>query len=261
MAFSFNEKISDENSTLIVDALNLAFRWKHQGRTDFRYEYERTVQSLATSYGCKRILITADWGSSTYRKSINSGYKQNRKEKIAQQSEEEQMQFEDFIAEFESSLDILKENHLVKYRNKYGLGNIWLVSSDKDWDLLIQENVSRFSYVTRKEITIENWGQHYEVSPQEYISLKCLTGDKGDNVPGIPGIGPKRALQLIKEYGDAFSIYDATPIPSSYKHIQALNQNSEQILQNYELMDLITYCDDAIGVENVLDIGRILNAA
>ena len=67
MAFSFNEKISDENSTLIVDALNLAFRWKHQGRTDFRYEYERTVQSLATSYGCKRILNTADWGSSTYR--------------------------------------------------------------------------------------------------------------------------------------------------------------------------------------------------
>ena len=67
MAFSFNEKISDENSTLIVDALNLAFRWKHQGRTDFRYEYERTVQSLAPSYGCKRILNTADWGSSTYR--------------------------------------------------------------------------------------------------------------------------------------------------------------------------------------------------
>ena len=138
MAFSFNEKISDENSTLIVDALNLAFRWKHQGRTDFRYEYERTVQSLATSYGCRRILITADWGSSSYRKSISSEYKQNRKEKIAQQSEEEQMQFEDFIAEFESSLDILRENHkilrykgveaddlaahLVKYRNKYDLG-------------------------------------------------------------------------------------------------------------------------------------------
>ena len=151
--------------------------------------------------------------------------------------------------------------HLVKNRKKYDLGTIWLISSDKDWDLLIQENVNRFSYVTRKEITIENWGQHYEVSPQEYISLKCLTGDKGDNVPGIPGIGPKRALQLIKEYGDAFSIYDATPIPSSYKYIQALNENSEQILQNYELMDLITYCDDAIGSENVLDIGRILNAA
>jgi DNA polymerase-1 len=136
-----------------------------------------------------------------------------------------------------------------------------LISSDRDWDLLIQENVGRFSYVTRKEVTLENWNEHYEVTPEEYISLKCLTGDKGDNVPGIPGIGPKRAVGLIKEYGDALSIYDATPIESRYKYIQALNENSEQILKNYELMDLITYCDDAIGAENISVIRSTLNAA
>ena len=113
MAFNFNEKISDENCTLVVDALNLAFRWKHQGRTDFRYEYERTVESLANSYGCKRILITADWGSSKYRKGISAEYKQNRKEKIAQQTEEEQMQFEEFIEEFEASMEVLKMNHTI----------------------------------------------------------------------------------------------------------------------------------------------------
>ena len=49
---------------------------------------------------------------------------------------------------------------------------------------------------------------------QKNISLKCLTGDKGDNV-GIPGIGPKRALGLIREYGDAISIYDSCPIPEN----------------------------------------------
>ena len=38
MAFSFNERIPEGKTTLVVDALNLAFRWKHQGRTDFRYE-------------------------------------------------------------------------------------------------------------------------------------------------------------------------------------------------------------------------------
>jgi len=277
VAFSFNEKINEGDSTIIVDALNQAFRWKHQGRTDFRYEYERTVESLAQSYHCKKVLITADWGSSNYRKNISPEYKQNRKEKIAQQSEEEQLQFEDFIAEFEETLGVLREKypvlrykgveaddiaaHLVKNRDNYALGTIWLVSSDKDWDLLIQENVSRFSYVTRKEITLENWSQHYEVTPEEYISLKCLTGDKGDNVPGIPGIGPKRALGLIREFGDALNIYDACPIPGKYKYIESLNENYEQIIQNYELMDLVTYCDDAIGSDNVLDIGRILNAA
>ena len=278
MAFNFTDKlVNDGNCTLVVDALNLAFRWKHQGRTDFRYEYQRTVESLARSYDCKNIIITADLGSSSYRKNINAEYKQNRKEKFAEQSEAEKMAFEDFIAEYEATLELLQEDHrllrfrgveaddiaahLVKHRNKYGLEYIWLISSDRDWDLLIQENVSRFSYVTRKEVTLDNWSDHYEVTPDEYISLKCLTGDKGDNVPGIPGIGPKRSLGLIKEYGDAINIYDHIPLPGKYKYIESLNQNYEQIPENYELMDLITYCDDAIGADNVSVIRGIMNAA
>lgn len=277
MAFNFNEKIinSSDKNTLIVDALNLAFRWKHQGRTDFRYEYDSTVKSLSKSYRCEQVIVAADWGSSTYRKAINPEYKQNRKEKFAEQTEEERIAFEEFFEEYEASLEVVGDNfqvlrykgveaddiaaHLVKQKEKYELGNIWLVSSDRDWDLLIQEGVSRFSYVTRKEVTLENWNTHYECSPEEYISLKCLTGDKGDNVPGIPGIGPKRAVQLIQEYGDAMNIYDATPIPSRYKFIQSLNEKADQILQNYELMDLMTYCDDAIGSDNISDIqGRML---
>ena len=278
MAFNFTDKlVNDGNCTLIVDALNLAFRWKHQGRTDFRYEYQRTVQSLAKSYDCKNIIITADQGSSSYRKDISPEYKQNRKDKFAEQSEQEKMEFEEFISEYEATLELLQEEctlfrfrgveaddiaaHLVKNRNKYGLEYIWLISSDRDWDLLIQENVGRFSYVTRKEVTLENWKEHYDVSPEQYISLKCLTGDKGDNVPGIPGIGPKRALGLIKEYGDALSVYDACPIPGKYKYIESLNENYEQILQNYELMDLVTYCDDAIGTDNISVIRGIMNAA
>ena len=278
MAFNLTDKIvNDTNSTLIVDALNLAFRWKHQGRTDFRYEYQSTVKSLAKSYDCRYIIITADWGSSSYRKEISPDYKQNRKDKFAEQSEEERIAFEEFFEEFEASLDLLAEDypvlrykgveaddiaaHLVKYKDKYDLEYIWLISSDRDWDLLIQEKVGRFSYVTRKEVRLDNWNEHYEIAPEEYISMKCLTGDKGDNVPGIPGIGPKRAVQLIRDYGDAMDIYNATPIESRYKYIQALNENAEQLLVNYELMDLITYCDDAIGQDNIEDIGRKLNGS
>jgi 5'-3' exonuclease len=278
MAFNLTDKIvNDTNSTLVVDALNLAFRWKHQGRTDFRYEYQSTVKSLAKSYDCRDIIITADWGSSTYRKEISSEYKQNRKDKFAEQSEEERIAFEEFFEEFEAALNVLEEDypvlryrgveaddvaaHLVKHKDKYNLEYIWLISSDRDWDLLIQEKVGRFSYVTRKEVRLDNWNEHYEIAPEEYISMKCLTGDKGDNVPGIPGIGPKRAVQLIRDYGDAMDIYNATPIESRYKYIQALNENAEQLLVNYELMDLMTYCDDAIGQDNIEDIGRKLNGS
>ena len=268
MAFNFNER--NQDGTLVVDALNLAFRWKHQGRTDFREQYVETVKSLATSYNCGKVIITADWGSSSYRKEILPDYKQNRKDKYAEQTEEEKQAFIDFFEEYEETLELLSESydvlrykgveaddlaaHLVKRKKDYGLENIWLVSSDRDWDLLIQDGVSRFSYVTRKEVTIDNWHEHYEVKPEEYISFKCLTGDKGDNVPGINGIGPKRAQQLIEQYGDAMSIYDCIPISGKYKYIQELNENADVLLKNYELMDLVTYCDDAIGKDNVSNI-------
>ena len=277
MAFNLTDKMVNENAnaTLVVDALNLAFRWKHQGRTDFRYDYQNTVKSLAKSYDCGNIIITADWGSSSYRKEISPDYKQNRKDKFAEQTEAERLAFEEFFEEFEASLEVLAEDypilrykgveaddiaaHLVKHKEKYNLEYIWLISSDRDWDLLIQEKVGRFSYVTRKEVRLDNWREHYEVTPEEYISMKCLTGDKGDNVPGIPGIGPKRAVQLIRDYGDAMDIYNATPLESRYKYIQALNENAEQLLVNYELMDLMTYCDDAIGQDNIENIGSVLN--
>jgi len=278
MAFSFNDKLENEGGgTLIVDSLNLAFRWKHRGDTDFRYKYQQTVQSLAKSYNCDRIIITADLGASSFRRDIDEEYKQNRAEKIAKQTEKEKMDFEEFISEYEETLSLLQSDyrilrfrgveaddiaaHLVKHRDTYDLGTIWLVSSDRDWDLLIQEGVSRFSYVTRKETTIDTWKDQYDVPQEEYISLKCLTGDSGDNVAGIPGIGPKRASSLIRDYGSAFEIYDAIPINSKYKYIQSLNENAERILVNYQLMDLITYCDDAIGADNVSAIQEIMGVA
>ena len=102
MAFNFSDKItgSGRNATLIVDALNLAFRWKHQGRTDFCNDYIRTVESLATSYDCSNIIITSDQGSSSYRREISPEYKQNRKDKYAEQTEAEKQAFADFFEEF-----------------------------------------------------------------------------------------------------------------------------------------------------------------
>ena len=51
-------------------------------------------------------------------------------------------------------------------------------------------------------------------------------------------------------------LYDT--IPGKAKYIEALNNSKELILTNYELMDLPTFCEEAIGYENVQDIGRRL---
>jgi 5'-3' exonuclease len=273
MSKAFKEMTElDPNSVLIVDSLNLSFRWKHSKAKIFAEDFIETVRSLARSYKCGKIILTCDQGSSSYRKNIYPEYKANRAEKYANQTEQEAKDFEIFIKEFNRTMELAAEHFpLFKYNNVEAddiaaylvsklknTHNIWLISSDKDWELLIDTNVSKFSYTTRKETTLNNWSEHHECTPEEYISIKCLQGDTGDNIKGIEGIGPKRALDLVKQYGSAFDIHAAIPISSKYKFITALNNSGDTILTNYKLMDLVTYCEEAIGEENIRNINERL---
>jgi len=277
MSKSFTEQTStNDKDLLLVDSLNLAFRWKHSGAKNFVDDYISTVLSLAKSYRTSNILILADHGSSSYRKSIYPEYKQNRKDKFAEQTPAEQKAFEDFFKEFTATLEELKNSeipvlrfpgveaddlaaYIVSKKEKYSIGNIWLISSDRDWDLLVTDDVSRFSYVTRKEITKDNWNTHYDCTPEEYISIKCLMGDSGDNVLGVPGIGPKRALSLVQEYGSALDIAAELPIFSKYKYVDALNKfGTANIMLNYKLMDLVSFCQEAVGQENLKEVNKVL---
>ena len=276
MAKSFANIQEQENCLMVVDALNLAFRWKHSGATDFAEDYLRTVQSLQKSYKAKWVVIAADQGSSSYRKAIYPDYKQNRKDKFAEQTDAEKAAFEMFFEDYQKTLDHIREKtnypviqfkgteaddiaaYIVSRVKDLPVDHTWLISSDRDWDLCVSDTVSRFSYVTRKEVTANNWHTHYDFTQDEYISIKCLMGDSGDNVLGVEGIGPKRAHQLVQEYGTALDIVAALPISSKLKYVQALNKSGDRIMLNYQLMDLVTFCRDALG-ENTKEIDNILN--
>lgn len=275
MTKSFKEEIQlNQRSLMIVDSLNLSFRYKHARSTDFVEEFIKTVKSLQQSYKCKYVILVCDKGHSAYRKSIFPDYKANRAALREEQTPEEAFEFQQFIEEFERTIEEAKNHfpvlrfknveaddiaaYICKYKNKYGIDNIWNISSDRDWDLLCSEQISRFSYVTRKEVTWNNWHEHYDCEPHEYISMKCIAGDTGDNIKGVSGVGPKRSAELIRQYGSAFDIVASLPITSKYKYIQELNKSGNTILLNYELMDLVTYCNEAIGEENILQINEVL---
>lgn len=268
---------SNKGTVLILDSLNMAFRWKHQKALYFKDEYIKTIESFKRSYKADQVIILSDWGSSSYRKEIYPEYKANRKEKQEQQSEEEAAYFEKFFEEYlkiieyyqtESSYPTFRFKgveaddiaaYIVAKRKDFGFNEIWLLSSDADWNLMIQPKVSRFSYVTRKEVTYENWEEHYDCSPEDYISIKCLMGDAGDNVPGVPKIGPKTAAKLVTEYGTALDVAAAIPLHGKYVYIKNLNEfGADAIIRNYKLMDLVTFCEEAVGEDNIKEINSCL---
>lgn len=275
MSINFNKITEPESTLLIVDCLNMAFSFRNQD--NYLDKYVSMVESLKRSYKASWVVLACDQGSSSYRKNLYPLYKQNRKDKFDQQTPEEQEAFEIFFREFTRTMSHYEEAgnyplfkfekceaddigaYIVKHRKRYGIDKIVLISSDRDWDLLIQPDVMRFSYVTRKEVTLQNWNEHYEYNPDDHISIKCLTGDSGDNIPGVAGIGPKKAQTLVSQYGSTWDIIANLPIVSRYKYIQSLNEfGADALTLNYKLMDLMEFCEEALGETNCKAIDETL---
>lgn len=251
------------NNLLIVDLLNVCFRYQRRNNYDFAADLMRTLTSLGKSYSAPTILLVSDWKNSKYRKGIYEGYKEGRKAKYETQSEEEKQQMSMFFEAYDKMLEVVETRfplirllhveaddvaaYVVQNFSKE-FDHTWLISSDSDWDLLLDLDVSRFSLVTRKEYTLDNFYEEHKCDdPSQYLCQKVLAGDPKDSVPGIKDIGPGRAYKLIREYGSAVDLLGHLPLEGKLKTIQNLNEQGEEvIIRNCYLLDLLSYCEDAI---------------
>ena len=113
-----------------------------------------------------------------------------------------------------------------------------IVSSDKDLMQLVSENVTMLDPMKNKKIGIDQVIEKFGLPPEKVIQIQALTGDKVDNIPGAPGIGPKTALTLIEEFGDVQSlIKNATKIPQE-KRRNVILDSKKEILISLELVKL-----------------------
>ena len=259
---------------LIVDGLNLSFRYKHKGQTEFATDYLKTVNSFAKSYSCEDKIVLSDFKGSTYRKELYPEYKGNRD--YSDQTEAEKAQVEEFFAGFNRALDLIEKSdcHLIKHRGIEAddfaayivmaledyYDNIWLISTDRDWDELLSTKVHRFSYNNRKEFFLQKFnveteeledGQFFEDhgcdDPHQYVAMKCLQGDLSDGIRGVEGIGVKRAYSIVRNYDSLLDLVDALPLEGNQKFIQNLNAAEDILIRNMELMDLKTFSPEIIA--------------
>ncbi|WP_048647275.1 DNA polymerase I [Nitratireductor soli] len=119
-------------------------------------------------------------------------------------------------------------------------GETTIVSSDKDLMQLVDGSVSMYDPMKDREIrvpeVIEKWG----VPPEKMIDLQALTGDSVDNVPGVPGIGPKTAAQLLEEYGDLDTLLARAGEIKQNKRRENLIEFAEKARISRELVRLRT---------------------
>ena len=77
-----------------------------------------------------------------------------------------------------------------------------IVGADKDLQQCVDDNVFMWDPSSKKEklVTLESFSQKQQLTPSQWPDFQALVGDAADNIPGIPGIGPKTALGLMKRF-------------------------------------------------------------
>lgn len=90
--------------------------------------------------------------------------------------------------------------------------DVYLVTSDKDYLQLIDENVrvilTKKGVTNIEEMDLQAMEDVYGLTPSQFIDLKALMGDSSDNIPGVSGVGEKTALKLMQEYKSLDKIYE-----------------------------------------------------
>lgn len=87
-----------------------------------------------------------------------------------------------------------------------------LITGDRDYLQLVDEkivvNLTKKGVSETKEYTVEAIKEEFGLSPKQLIEVKGLEGDKSDNIPGVDGIGPKKAIGFIQKYGSIEGLYE-----------------------------------------------------
>ena len=194
------------------------------------------------------IFVGFDADGNTFRKQEYADYKANRKACP-----------EDLKKQFPLSRTLCKslgvlcyEEHgleaddicgtIAKEASKAGI-KVDVYTSDKDYLQLIDNNIEinllKTGLSNMELVDINNMEEKFGFTPKQIIDYKGLRGDSSDNLPGIPGVGEKTAVKLIKEYGSLEEILKAAPTIKGKLGENLLN-NAEQGRICYHLATINT---------------------
>ena len=117
-------------------------------------------------------------------------------------------------------------------------GHATIVSSDKDLMQLIRPGVTMLDPMKRKPIGLPEVMEKFGVAPDKMIEVQAMIGDSTDNIPGIPGIGPKGAALLVNEFGSLEAVLAAAPSMKPSKRRDSLIEHADKARLSYELVRL-----------------------
>ncbi|MEK9199088.1 DNA polymerase I [Ureibacillus sp. FSL E2-3493] len=228
--------------------------------TNAVYGFTTMLQKVLEEEKPTKMLVAFDAGKTTFRHESYGEYKGGRQKTPPELSEQfpylrkliDAYQIKRYEKELYEADDII--GTLAKQAESENM-DVIIVSGDKDLTQLATDKVT--VYITRKGMTdIEKYTpshieEKYGLSPLQIIDMKGLMGDTSDNIPGVPGVGEKTAIKLLKEYGSVEALYEQIDDMKKSKMKEKLVENEEQAKMSKKLATIFTEAPIDISLEDL----------
>lgn len=228
--------------------------------TNATYGFTTMLQKIIGEENPTQMLVAFDAGKTTFRHESFGEYKGGRQKTPPELSEQfpyirkliDAYKIKRYELEMYEADDII--GTLAKQAAGQGI-EVIVVSGDKDLTQLATEDVT--VYITRKGITdIEKYTpahieEKYGLTPEQIIDMKGLMGDQSDNIPGVPGVGEKTAIKLLKEHGTIEKLYEAMDSLKASKMKEKLVDNEEMAHLSKKLATIHTDAPITITLDDL----------
>ncbi|WNF39067.1 DNA polymerase I [Bacillaceae bacterium IKA-2] len=196
------------------------------------------------------LLVAFDAGKTTFRHKTFKEYKGGRQKTPPELAEQFPL-LRELLDAFQ-----IKRFEKANYEADDIIGTLAKEAASKDWevkvfsgdkDLLQLVSPKVTVALTKKGISnVDTYDEaaileKYELTPIQIIDMKGLMGDASDNIPGVPGVGEKTAIKLLKEFGSIEKVLDSIEVISGKKLKEKLTDNKEQAMMSKELATI--YCE------------------
>ncbi|MCB1215157.1 MAG: DNA polymerase I, partial [Deltaproteobacteria bacterium] len=212
--------------------------------TNATYGFTQMLMKLLEEVKPEHLVMVFDAGKESFRHKIYPKYKANRGDPP-----------EDLIPQFQTIREVVEALNIpvlekpgfeaddiiatliAKPEQLPAQVDAIIVSSDKDLLQLVDGRVKMWDTMKGKHFGAKEAEEKFGVPPEKIVEVQALMGDSVDNIPGVPGIGPKTAASLIQTYGSLEKLY-AHLGEIKGKQKEKLEQNRELALISHKLVEL-----------------------